>query len=130
MAFMQALPMAEGLALANNILTTMQVLEQEETHRQHIQAEKEVRLAQIETGGKIMTQLVDREYDSKDLAIKSMTPVMLTMAQMGHNDAAIQLAQLLLDRTLSGEFVKQLLEFRNTHASGGMIELRVKNSTK
>src|SRR6266436_5147100 len=60
LAFMQALPAAEGLAFANNLLSTVQVQEQEETHRQQVQAEKEVRLARIESGSKLISQLVAR----------------------------------------------------------------------
>ena len=103
---------------------------QEETHRQQVQAEKEVRLAQIESGSKLISQLVAREYDNKDLAMKTIGQTIQTMAQLGNNDAALELSKLLLDKTLSGEFVRHLLEFRNQYASGGMIELRATNGTK
>jgi hypothetical protein len=128
LTYIQALPLADGIQLIHKVLDAMQVLEREETRRTEIQADTKIRLANIEAGREIMMELVNREYDNRDLAVKSMTEVITLMTQMGNTDAALELSKMLMEKKLDSQFIRELLAFRNQHASAGLINIQVTNT--
>jgi hypothetical protein len=126
-AFLQAIALPQALEVVNMGLKTMQILAHEETRRQEIQANKEIALASIEAGRHVMSQLVNREYDNRDLAVKEMAEIMKTMTMAGHPEAALELGRALLEKKLDSQFVRDLLAFRAQHASAGFIDLEITN---
>jgi hypothetical protein len=71
-----------------------------------------------------MSQIVDREYDSRELAIKTLSEIAKMMVQAGNSEAALELSKSLVEKKLDPAFIRELLAFRAQHASAGFIELK------